>query len=124
MSDFQTKVGGGLNKIQDGLQAGKQKLQIAQEVNQLKRSLQEVGEQRAHLLIQLGEMCYQRLRSQTLVDHDLQQAASEITSADIRMFKIQKTLDELTKPVGSGSTCPTCGNPISINDKFCGGCPA
>ena len=33
MSELQTKIGGGLNKIQGSLQQGKQKIQVAQETS-------------------------------------------------------------------------------------------
>lgn len=37
MSDLQTKLGSGMNKLQEGIEQGKMKLQVAQEIAQLKR---------------------------------------------------------------------------------------
>jgi len=40
LSDLQTKLGSGMNKLQEGIGQGKQKLQIAQEIVQLKKGMQ------------------------------------------------------------------------------------
>ena len=37
LSDLQTKLGSGMNKLQEGIEQGKMKLQVAQEIAQLKK---------------------------------------------------------------------------------------
>lgn len=40
LSDLQTKLGSGMNKLQEGIEQGKMKLQVAQEIAQLKKGMQ------------------------------------------------------------------------------------
>lgn len=40
LSELQTKLGSGMNKLQEGIEQGKMKLQVAQEIAQLKKGMQ------------------------------------------------------------------------------------
>ncbi|MEH7305121.1 zinc ribbon domain-containing protein [Neobacillus drentensis] len=121
MSDLQTKLGGGLNLLQDSLQQGKQKLQTVQEVSQLKKLIQEHSEKRAELLLHLGEETYQRIRSGKLENPELGQFFVKIAELDQRIFQAQKGLEQINKKEHAWG-CSNCGSPITANDKFCGSC--
>ncbi|MGQ0512813.1 hypothetical protein ACT453_00945, partial [Bacillus sp. D-CC] len=50
MSDLQTKLGSGMNKLQEGIEQGKMKLQVAQEIAQLKKGMQVQMQKKAEFL--------------------------------------------------------------------------
>lgn len=122
MSDLQTKLGGGLNILQDGLQQGKQKLQNVQEASQLKKNLQETSEQRASLMIKLGEEAYKMVRRGSLLDDKLVQMSLPLLNLDVQAYQVQQALEELHKASGDGPVCKNCGNQVTELDKFCGSC--
>lgn len=121
MSDLQTKLGGGLNMLQDSLQQGKQKLQVVQEISQFKKVINEHSENRASLLLKLGEDAYKKIRSGELQDSQLRDYFLEIAAIDHKIFNAQKTLEQLNQKSNAGS-CTHCGSPITPDDKFCGSC--
>lgn len=121
MSDLQTKLGSGLNVLQDSLQQGKQKLQTAQEISQYKKLINDHSEARADLVLKLGEDAYRKIRSGELQDQKLREYFLEIAEIDRRIFNAQKTLEQLNQKSTAG-TCSNCGNPITPEDKFCGSC--
>ncbi|MEH7083023.1 zinc ribbon domain-containing protein [Neobacillus drentensis] len=121
MSDLQTKLGGGLNLLQDSLQQGKQKLQTVQEVSQFKKLIQEHAEKRAELLLHLGEVAYQKIRTGKLESPELGQFFLKIAELDQRIFQAQKALEQLNKKEHAWG-CSNCGSQITANDKFCGSC--
>jgi hypothetical protein len=59
--DLQTKLSGGVTKIQQSIEQGKQKLQIAQEINKC-RNMEETAGKRTEELIKLGEAVYRKIR--------------------------------------------------------------
>lgn len=122
MSDIQTKLGEGLNLLQGSLQQGKQKLQIAQEISQLKKSLQEAIDQRANLMIKIGEHVYKMLRVSSLHDDTLAEMAQPLLDLDKQIYQIQQSLEKLNKTTATGNACSNCGSPVSENDRFCGSC--
>ena len=121
MSEFQTKIGGGLNKIQDSLQQGKHKLQVAQETSQFRKKVQVHAQTRAKLMIELGETAYRKIRSNELEDGELLKSAEDIAKHDKEMFKAQKMISVLTSQTQDSENC-ICGSPISSDMKFCGSC--
>jgi len=121
MSDLQTKLGGSLNKIQDSLQQGKQKLQTVQEMSQFKKEIQDFSETRGSLILKLGEDAYQKIRTGELQDQKLHEYVNEITKLDKQIYHAQKELENLIQK-GTARACSNCGGTIDSNDKFCGFC--
>ncbi|MBM7703991.1 zinc ribbon domain-containing protein [Metabacillus iocasae] len=121
MNDLQTKLGGGLNKIQDSLQQGKQKIQVAQEVSQYKKIIQDAGMQRAEILLQIGENVYQKVRSGELQHAELLQDVQAISTLDRKIYQAQQSISQLTQASALGALC-SCGAAITPADKFCGSC--
>ncbi|WP_100401601.1 zinc ribbon domain-containing protein [Bacillus sp. FJAT-42315] len=122
MSDLQTKLGGGLNKIQDGLQFGKQKIQIVQEVSQLKKLIQESNLERNELLIQLGEEVYKKIRMKELSNENWSTKVAALSIVDLKIYQAQQAITEINKASVQQNACPNCQNPITSEDKFCGSC--
>ena len=57
LSDLQTKLGSGMNKLQEGIEQGKMKLQVAQEIAQLKKGMQVQMQKKAEVLLEVGRKC-------------------------------------------------------------------
>ncbi|MCM3568997.1 zinc ribbon domain-containing protein [Neobacillus mesonae] len=121
MSDLQTKLGGGLNKIQDSFQQGKQKLQTVQEMSQFKKEIQDISESRSSLILRLGEEAYRKIRTGELQDSKLREFTADIAKLDSQIYQAQKALDSLNQK-GATKTCSNCGGTIDREDKFCGFC--
>ncbi|MEH6942734.1 double zinc ribbon domain-containing protein [Bacillus sp. JJ722] len=124
MSDLQSKLGGGINRIQDSLQQGKQKLQTAQEVSQLNKLLQGKLDERGLAIFKLGEEVYKKIRKQEFQDQELAAITEQLERYDHEIYSIQAKLSELSNNNGDGQVCPSCQVTINHTDKFCGGCGA
>lgn len=122
MNDLQSKLGGGINKIQDSLQQGKQKLQTAQEISQIKKLAQSKMDERSMAIVALGEETYKKIRNAEINDSELLALGQPLLTIDQEIYQLQEKLSIMTKEAQSTQSCPSCQAPISENDKFCGGC--
>jgi hypothetical protein len=122
MSDLQSKLGGGLNKIQDSLQQGKQKLHTAQEVSQYKKVISENTEKRAEIILKLGEVVYKKIRSGEIQDSELRSISQDVISLDQLIYRTEVMLGKLNEKSLNNQSCPSCGNALTAGDKFCGSC--
>jgi hypothetical protein len=122
MSDLQSKLGGGLNRIQDSLQQGKQKLHTVQEMNQYKRVIQESSEKRAEIIIKLGEVVYKKIRSGEIEDADFKTIIQDVIKLDQLVYRAEVELEKLQEKSINNFSCPSCNTPILPGDKFCGAC--
>jgi membrane protease subunit (stomatin/prohibitin family) len=122
VSDIQTKIGGGLNKLQGSLQQGKQKLQTVQEISQYRKVIQENGEKRASIILALGEAAFKKMRAGELQDVELHELTQKVLQFDQEIFKAQKAVEKLARQAKQENGCPSCGATVTENDKFCGSC--
>ncbi|MEI4620728.1 zinc ribbon domain-containing protein [Bacillus pfraonensis] len=121
MSDLQTKLGSGMNKLQEGIEQGKMKLQVAQEIAQLKKEIQVQLQKKTEVLLDLGQKVYVQLRDSGVNEAELKQLVTPIQVFDVAIYQARKRIVELQKQQGEKATCE-CGGSLSINDKFCGSC--
>ncbi|UNL84810.1 zinc ribbon domain-containing protein [Priestia koreensis] len=122
MNDLQSKLGGGLNKIQDSLQQGKQKLQTVQEISQQKKIIQEASSKRALLLIQAGEEVYRKVRNGDIQNEELKERFTLLIELDQRIYNAQQMILNLNQESSDSMSCTSCGSAVTVNDKFCGSC--
>ncbi|HFU4563379.1 TPA: zinc ribbon domain-containing protein [Bacillus cereus] len=121
MSDLQTKLGSGMNKLQEGIEQGKMKLQVAQEIAQLKKGMQVQMQKKAEVLLEVGQQVYVQLRGSGVNEASLKEMIAPVQEFDVAIYQARKRIVELQKQQGEKATCE-CGGPLSINDKFCGSC--
>lgn len=122
MNDLQSKLGGGLNKIQDSLQQGKQKLQTVQEISQQKKIIQDASSKRALLLIQAGEEVYRKVRNGDIQNEELKERFNLLIELDQRIYGAQQMITSLNQANSDSMSCTGCGSAVTANDKFCGSC--
>ncbi|MFD2706995.1 zinc ribbon domain-containing protein [Salibacterium lacus] len=122
MSDIQSKIGGGVNKLQDSIKSGKQKLQNAQEVSQHQRIVQEASEKRSMEIHKIGEIVYKRNRLEEGTDPELNNSTAKIKELDVIMYQAQQKIEEFQQQEVEGRLCPECHASVSEADKFCGSC--
>ncbi|WP_263629630.1 zinc ribbon domain-containing protein [Bacillus tianshenii] len=122
-NDLQSKLGEGLSKVQGGIEQGKQKLQIAQEIGRLKKGMAESSLQKSKILLELGQVTYGKLRKGQFQDEELFGIAHSIIGLDKQMYTASKQIAELSKTTQNGVMC-SCGTLNGVTDKFCGGCGA
>ncbi|MCA0172854.1 zinc ribbon domain-containing protein [Bacillus sp. RAR_GA_16] len=120
MSDLQTKIGGGLSKLQDGLQQGKTKLQTAQEVSQLRKHASDAASNRMKVINQLGELTYRLLRKGEIQHSELNEQMERLLPYDLELYQANRSLSQMKKE-SSDHVCE-CGAPIQEEDTFCGSC--
>ncbi|MGA9288414.1 MAG: zinc ribbon domain-containing protein [Anaerobacillus sp.] len=121
MSDLQTKIGGGLSRIQDGLQQGKNKLQTAQEVSQLRKTASDAATNREKIIKQLGELAYRLVRKGDVQHTELNEQAERVIQYDIELYHANRDLEIQLRKESNGQTCE-CGATVSEEDTFCGSC--
>lgn len=110
-----------MNKLQEGIEQGKMKLQVAQEIAQLKKEIQGQLQKKTEVLLELGQTVYVQLRNNGVKEAELKQVVAPIQAFDVAIYQAQKRIVELQKQQGEKTTCE-CGGSLSINDKFCGTC--
>ncbi|WP_263629633.1 zinc ribbon domain-containing protein [Bacillus tianshenii] len=120
-NDLQTRLGEGLSKVQGGIEQGKQKLQVAQEISRLKKSMAECSLKKSKILLELGQVTYRKLRSGLIQDEELATHVGSIVGLDKQMYTASKQIIELSKTTQNGIAC-SCGTVNGATDRFCGGC--
>ena len=121
LSDLQTKLGSGMNKLQEGIEQGKMKLQVAQEKEKKKKEVQVQLHKKTEVLLELGQQVYVQMRDTGVKEESLQQLVAPIREFDVLIYQARKRIVELQKQQGEKATCE-CGGSLSIGDKFCGTC--
>lgn len=122
-NDLQSRLGEGLSKVQGGIEQGKLKLQVLQDINMFKKAVGDASVRKSMLLIEMGQMTYGRLRSNDGPEEDRKVVtmAQEIVELDKKIYAASKRIRELSQPVSNGVSCP-CGAVNGETDNFCGGC--
>lgn len=116
MSDLQAKFGNGMNKLQEGIEQGKMKLQVAQEVAQLKKITQEKLQAKTEILLELGQTTYMQLRNDEVRIEVLKGIVEPVQELDIAIYNMRKQIANLQNQ-GQKGQC-SCGGSLSLNDKF------
>ncbi|WP_252502117.1 zinc ribbon domain-containing protein [Sporosarcina sp. Marseille-Q4943] len=120
---IQTKIGGGLNKLQDTIQTGKQKMQLVQETSQVKTEMEQIRQERIKLIIQLGNDIHLKIRKGLEKDENLLKLSALIERLDKEIYSKAKQLELLKAQQASDTaSCSGCKNPVQPTDKFCGHC--
>ncbi|WP_303969141.1 zinc ribbon domain-containing protein [Sporosarcina ureae] len=122
MSTLQTKVGEGLNIIQDTLQQGKQKVATVQETGQIRQQLELLRQKRIEQVLLLGNRVHQDIRQGTATDPSYLEIAEPIGLLDREIYELARSLELLQQNQKANSQCPTCRKHIADTDKFCGSC--
>ncbi|MED4884694.1 zinc ribbon domain-containing protein [Bacillus smithii] len=124
MGELQTRIGGGLFKIKGGLEQGKQKVLLTQEILQHKKVIEEAGAKRADFILQLGEEVYRKMRSGEWEHKEWSERIAEIAGLDQTIYRAKQELQRLNQKFGSDNVCRQCGAQVTPLDKFCGSCGA
>ncbi|WP_002144806.1 zinc ribbon domain-containing protein [Bacillus cereus] len=120
MSDLQSKFGNGMNKLQEGIEQGKMKLQVAQEIAQLKKITQEKLQAKTEILLELGQTVYMQLREDEVRVDLLKAIVAPVQELDVAIYNTRRKMSNLQSQEQKGQC--SCGGPLSLNDKFCGQC--
>ncbi|UCZ52729.1 zinc ribbon domain-containing protein [Bacillus shivajii] len=120
MSDLQSKMGEGLSKLQGGIEQGKQKLQTAQQIHKLKQEQQKITNEKADLLLQLGEEVYRNIRRGDNEKTPYENQVNSIVERDHSLYQLGLQVEEL-QAQQEEHRCE-CGSAVQETDKFCGSC--
>ncbi|ABR46474.1 conserved hypothetical protein [Alkaliphilus metalliredigens QYMF] len=121
MSNLQSKLGDGFSKLQGGLEQGKTRLQTVQEINKLKKMVEDTTEKKSKLLLDLGQLTHLWIREGKLQDSSFTEISNALTEVDQVIFTTFKKINELSANQEEENLCE-CGALITPNDKFCGEC--
>lgn len=121
MSDLQTKLGSGMNKLQEGIEQGKVKLQVAQEIAQLKKEVNGQLQRKSAILLELGQRTYVYLRNGTVEETELKTLIAPVQQIDVAIYKARQKMSDLQKQQSAKGVC-NCGGMLTKHDKFCGQC--
>lgn len=122
-NNLQSKLGEGLSKFQGGIEQGKQKLQLVQEMNRLKKEMNEASMRKAKVLLEVGQLTYSKIRQGEILDSELAEITEKLVGIDREIYESRKMANELqSKSSQNGITCSSCQTVNSEDAKFCGGC--
>ncbi|MEH7386558.1 zinc ribbon domain-containing protein [Bacillus sp. JJ1521] len=126
MSNLQSKLGEGLSKFQDGIEQGKQKLQVVQEISRLKKEINEASTKKSMVLLEVGQATYQKIRNGEITDPELVELTVKLVGFDHHIYQANKKVAELNSRSADSNSiiCSICQTPNSVDAKFCGGCGA
>ncbi len=124
MPTIQGKIEGTVSKLQSGLEDGRSKIQVAQEVSKHRKASKEASEEKAVLLFRLGEVAYRKVRSGEIPTTDFEVFIEKIIIKDKEIFDNQKVIETLSNSQKSELLCSNCGANVLQHDKFCGSCGA
>jgi NADH pyrophosphatase NudC (nudix superfamily) len=119
---LQTKLSGGVMKIQQSIEQGKQKLQIAQEINKCRNIIEETAGKRAEELIKLGEAVYRKIRLGEIQDPHLLSLSEVLVELDKVLYQTKEKMEKLLENQEKGNVCMHCKHPLSPGGRFCGAC--
>ena len=85
-NDLQSRLGEGVSMLKGGIEQRKQKLQNVQELNRLKRSVEENSIKKSQILLELGRLTYRKIREGQINDPDLVKQSSNLVSLDKLMY--------------------------------------
>lgn len=122
MSTLQSKVGDGLNILQDTLQQGKQKVATVQEVGQIRQQLEQLRQKRIEQILTLGNAVHQDIREGVILEPRYLQITEPIGQLDREIYSLAKSLELLQQSQKANNQCPSCKKAIGESDKFCGSC--
>lgn len=122
MSELQTKVGGSLNKIQESLQQGKQKLQTVQEISLIEQEIASLRQSRQELILNLGVAYHKKLRLNEIQDLEFRSIIEKVEELDTNLYRHAKTLEEMKATSQNVYLCSGCEEEVKPFDKFCGSC--
>lgn len=123
-NQLHSKLGEGLFKVQGGIEQGKQKLQVSQEVSRLKREVSEASTAKSKILLEVGQLTYKKMRTGEVNDEELKGVTNRLLSLDHTIYQATFKIHELNAREGTdnGITCPNCEMENDEHAKFCGGC--
>lgn len=120
VEDLQTKVQKGLSSFQKGIENGKSKLRISQELISLKDEVKNLEDLRTSCVLELGELSYMQIRNKNVDEEVVTKTGNKILELDKKIFKLLQEIEERTKK-GEETTCE-CGASVTASDKFCRKC--
>lgn len=121
-NDLQSRLGEGVSMLKGGIEQRKQKLQNVQELNRLKRSVEENSIKKSQILLELGRLTYRKIREGQINDPDLVKQSSNLVSLDKLMYVDGKSILEFSKTESDQVVCPSCNAANGKDDRFCGRC--
>lgn len=123
-NQFQSKLETGLSKVQGGLEQGRQKLQVVQEINRLKKEIQEASVKKSNVLLEVGQATYAKIRNGEIEDPALLTITGQLIALDQQIYQSTMKISQLNSrnQEGQGKVCTTCQTSNGVDAKFCGGC--
>lgn len=121
-NNFQNIIGEGLSKLQGGIEQGKQKLQTAQEINELNKQTNDLNQQKSKILLDLGQLAYYKIRTGQISDIEMSELTKDVFQFDQQIYRSLRQLSEFKSSKQQGTICGNCGNSTDGIDKYCGSC--
>lgn len=120
MSNLKEKFDKRFSKVQDGIDKGREKVELVKEKSYLGKEIAEYGFKKASLLLEMGELLYTKLRKNEILDSEFDDYKTKITEIDKYIYDISMNIKELEKS-RIDELCE-CGSIVNPTAKFCGEC--
>lgn len=114
-------MGDGLNKVQGGIQLGREKLVALRDISKLKKEVQALLHEKGLVLNKIALRAHYLYRIGKFKDQEISEMSKEIETLDCQIMTLQREIGALEK-IDKEPLCPECGQRINIGDKFCAGC--
>ena len=113
-------IGKGLNIVQDEIGKGKGKVDVIKETSKINERINAVADNRATLLIEIGNLAYLKVRTGEITDEELIEKCKSLLGFDCIIYENKNKLKEIEK--SQEVTKCSCGEIIDYDSKFCSSC--
>lgn len=120
MSNLREKFDKRFARVQDGIDKGREKIEIVKEKSTLSDEMDDYQLKKTNLLLEMGELLYTKLRNNTIIDNDFDDYKNQIIDIDKHIYDISMKIKEI-ESLKNDTTCE-CGSVLNQNAKFCGEC--
>ncbi|MCR8747075.1 zinc ribbon domain-containing protein [Romboutsia lituseburensis] len=120
MSNLREKFDKKFSKVQDGIDKGREKIEIVKEKSTLSDEMNNYELKKTNLLLEMGELLYTKLRNGTAMDNDFDDYKSQIIDIDKHIYEISMKIKEI-ETLKNDTICE-CGSILNPNAKFCAEC--
>ena len=120
MNNMKDKFNNQFSKVQGEIDKGREKVELMKEKSNVSRDINEAQIKKTNILLEMGELVYEKIRRSNIIDGDFDMLCSQIVELDKFIYSNNMKAKELD--VAEKDIICECGNTLDKSAKFCAEC--